>query len=65
MTALLKAEEVAEQLRLSKAQVYALIAEGVLPSVRIARSVRIPAAALEAWLSEQESAARPALAGAR
>jgi len=48
-----KVDEVASRLNLSKSQVYQLIAEGELPSVRIGRSVRIPAEALRRWLEKR------------
>ena len=47
---LLRVEEAARLLSMSRSKVYQLIAAGALPTVRIDASVRIPRAALEAWL---------------
>lgn len=47
---LMRAEEVARALGLGRSKVYALLASGTLPSVRIGRSVRVSRAALERWL---------------
>lgn len=49
--ALLKAGEVARVLGLSRSKAYALMAAEVVPTVRFGRSVRVPAAALEAWIN--------------
>ena len=49
---LLRVEEVAAKLRLSRTTVYRMAAEGKLPSIRIAFSRRFSAAAIEAWLTE-------------
>lgn len=48
---LLSIEDVAYQLSLSKAKVYAMAASGELSSVLIGRSRRIPAASLESFLN--------------
>ena len=40
-------------LGLSRSRVYQLIAAGVLPAVRVGRSLRIPRAAWEKWLARQ------------
>ena len=50
---LMKAEEVAGMLSLSRAQVFQLARRGVIPSIRIGRSVRFPAEALRDWLGRQ------------
>jgi excisionase family DNA binding protein len=52
---LLKPAEVSATLGLSRTKTYALIASGGLPSVRIGRSVRVPNAALQAWIEQQTS----------
>lgn len=49
---LYRATEVADLTGLSKQGVYQLAAEGRIPCVRIGRSVRFPAAALEAWVEK-------------
>jgi excisionase family DNA binding protein len=47
---LLTVSEVAAELGLSRQRTYALIAEGLIPAVRISpRRVRIPSDAWEAW----------------
>jgi excisionase family DNA binding protein len=66
-------EEVATFLRLGRSHTYELARTGILPAIRLGRSLRIPRAALLAWLettaqggqSENEAAgaswqARPA-----
>ena len=47
---LYKIPQVGELLGLSRAQVYALVAEGVIPSVRVGSSRRVSAKALHAWV---------------
>ncbi len=52
---LLRPVEAARQLGISRAKVYALIAQGTVPGVvRITGSSRISRAALERWISESE-----------
>lgn len=54
MTALLLSTyEAAEQLCIGKTKLYEPIGRGELPTVRIGRSVRVPAAAIEAWIERQ------------
>jgi excisionase family DNA binding protein len=50
---LLRADEAAELLGLGRSKTYQLMAAGELPTVRIGRSVRIPLAALRAWVAER------------
>lgn len=50
---LLTAGEVARLLGLGRSTVFALLAAGDLPVVRIGRSVRVPRAALERWIDER------------
>ncbi|MGD9724359.1 MAG: helix-turn-helix domain-containing protein [Pirellulales bacterium] len=50
---LLRVDEVAAALGIGRSQAYALCASGVLPVVRIGRSVRVPADALRAWVRAQ------------
>jgi excisionase family DNA binding protein len=40
-------------LSISRTKAYELIAAGVLPSVRVGASVRVPAAQLRAWIENQ------------
>lgn len=47
---LIRPAEVAELLSCSTSKAYQLIAERRIPSVRIAGSVRVPRAALMAWI---------------
>lgn len=48
---LLKIQEVCSLLNLSRSMVYRLTTSGELQSVRIGKSVRIPAVAVEAYIS--------------
>jgi excisionase family DNA binding protein len=50
---LLRAGEVARLLGLGRSTVFALLAAGELPVVRIGRSVRVPRVALERWIDER------------
>lgn len=43
--------DVAHLLQVSDSAVYALVASGELPSLRVGRSVRVPRAALEEWIT--------------
>jgi prophage regulatory protein len=47
---LLRPDEVAEMLGIGRSKVYSLIREETIPSVRIGKSIRVPAQALEEWL---------------
>jgi len=47
---LLKPGEVAEMTGLGKSKTYSLLAAGVIPSVRIGRSIRVPADRLRQWI---------------
>ena len=49
---LLKAGEVVKLLGLGRSKVFAMLAVGELPVIRIGRSVRVPRAALEGWIGE-------------
>lgn len=49
---LLTAQEVADQLGITDQRVYAMIREGLLPGVRLGRSVRVEVSALEAYLAQ-------------
>lgn len=50
---LLKAGDVAKLLGLGRSKVFAMLAVGELPVIRIGRSVRVPRAALEHWIAER------------
>jgi excisionase family DNA binding protein len=52
---LLKIPEVAERLRLSRAQVGRLIAREHLPVIRFGKAVRISPIALQRWLEHRSS----------
>ena len=52
---LLKAEQVAEILNISKAFVYQLIETGELPSIRLGRSVRVHPNVLEEMIQKSSS----------
>jgi excisionase family DNA binding protein len=49
---LLKPAEVSELAGLGKSKTYELIATGEIPSVRIGRSVRVPADRLREWIEQ-------------
>ncbi len=53
---LLKPTEVADVLRIGRSLVYGLLATGELPSIRVGRCIRVPAASLERWLATKEKA---------
>ncbi len=48
---LLRPPEVAEELGISRALAYRWAARGILPSIRVGRSVRVPHDALLAWIA--------------
>jgi excisionase family DNA binding protein len=49
---LLTVEEAAERLGIGKTLAWELVWDGVLPSVRLGRCVRIPLRALEDWIAQ-------------
>ena len=53
---MLKPDEAAEILGLGRSKLYQLLADGTLPSVRLGRSVRIPAESLRQWVREKAEA---------
>ena len=57
---LLRPVEVAERIGVARSRAYELINSGVIPSIRIGTSIRVPVAALKAWIDQQlaESAAQ-------
>ena len=50
---LMNVDDVARALGMSRSLVYQMVSRRELPVVRIGRSVRIPAAALEAWVHQR------------
>lgn len=55
----LRPSEVAKRLALTPSAVYAMIRRGDIPSIRISeRTIRVPAAAFDAYLRARESGAR-------
>lgn len=50
---LLRPDEVARALSVSRSGVYRLIGEGQLPSVRVGKSLRVPRVALERWIEQR------------
>ncbi|HUK33224.1 MAG TPA: helix-turn-helix domain-containing protein [Vicinamibacterales bacterium] len=49
---LLRAPEVAHLLGLSRAQIYAMMSGGALPTIRIGRAIRVPKHALADWIRQ-------------
>jgi excisionase family DNA binding protein len=56
---LLRPGEVAVALGIGRSKVYSLLATGVIPSVRVGGSVRVPVEALRAWITTQLEVGRP------
>jgi len=56
---LLRAEQAAKLLNLGRTTVFALMASGELPCVRIGRAVRVPRAAVERWVRERSGDGEP------
>ncbi len=50
---LLRPLEAADILAVSKSKIYELLSSGVIPSVRIGKSIRIPADELRKWVSSR------------
>lgn len=48
--------EAADAIGVSRARAYELIANGVLPSIRIGGSIRVPVDALREWVNRQVEA---------
>lgn len=49
----LSVAEVAEQLGIGRNRTYDLISAGILPAVRIGRTIRIPTDQLKRWLEKE------------
>ena len=52
---LLRPAETADVIGVGQSTVYAMIASGELPSIRIGTSVRVPVDALQAWIARRLS----------
>ena len=52
-TLLLKPAEVAEQLRISRAKAYSLIASRDIPSMKVGSSTRVSSDALREWIARK------------
>jgi excisionase family DNA binding protein len=50
---LLRPTEAADRLGISRSRIYELIAQGVIPSIRIGNTLRVPAEALRRWVEGQ------------
>ena len=55
---LLKVEEAADLIKVGRTKMYALVAAGDVPSVRLGRAVRVPLNALRRWADEQAADVR-------
>lgn len=58
---LLRMTEVADLLGLSRSKVYELASRSEIPTVRLGRSVRVPRAALHAWVERLHADTRAGL----
>jgi excisionase family DNA binding protein len=58
---LLRPVDIAPSLGVGTGRVYQLIAEGVIPAVRVGGSLRIPRAAWQQWLDDQRDRAMSAV----
>ena len=47
--------EAAELLGVGRSKIYALLAAGEIPSVRVGKSIRVPAGELRKWVQERGS----------
>jgi excisionase family DNA binding protein len=50
---LLRPVEAADALGISRSKVYDLLARGVIPSLKLDGSIRVPAIQLQAWIQAQ------------
>ena len=51
----IRVSEAARLLDIGRSKCYDLIKTGVLPSIRVGKTVRVPLAALNAWVARQQS----------
>jgi excisionase family DNA binding protein len=61
---LLRPVEAAETCGVSRARMYELIAEGVIPTIRIGNRICVPVEALREWINRQVAAQSHAAPGA-
>ena len=54
---LMRAEEVARTLGLSRSKIYQMMSGRALPTVRVGRAVRVPKAALRDWVAHHTNEA--------
>jgi excisionase family DNA binding protein len=54
---LMRAEEVARTLGLSRSKMYQMMSGGARPTVRVGRAVRVPKAALRDWVAHHTNEA--------
>ena len=52
---LLKPSEAAQILGIGRSLIYELIAQKIIPSIRIGRCIRVPSESLQKWLKENET----------
>ena len=52
---LLRVQEAADALGVSRSTVYALVAKDAIPSVRVGRLVRIPVDRLQRWIDQRST----------
>ncbi|WP_374713532.1 helix-turn-helix domain-containing protein [Symbiobacterium terraclitae] len=55
---LLTVAQVASMLQIARSKAYEMVAQGEIPSVRLGRSVRVPRAALAAWVTSSTKTKR-------
>ena len=60
---LLKASEVGQIMNIGRSKVYSLIAQGVNPSVRLGRAIRVRKTALDQWIIDHEKAKGDGIGG--
>jgi len=56
---LLRPAEAAELLGVGRSKIYALLASGEVPSVRVGHSVRVPLQALRQWVARRSKGSGP------
>ncbi len=56
---LLRPDEAAELLGVGRSKIYALLASGEVPSVRVGHSVRVPLQALRQWVVSRSKGSGP------
>ncbi len=50
---LLRPAEAADLIGVGRSKIYAMLAAGELPSIRLGNSLRVPAAALNQWIEDR------------